>query len=54
MVLGFSAQWFIKWERGRARPRQAQIAKLSQLRKVGKRQVMAFLARSTQGKAATH
>ena len=41
------------WESGKARPRQEQIAKLSQLRKVGKRQVMAFLAQSTQGKTAT-
>ena len=54
-VLGVSAQSVYNWESGKARPRQKQIAKLSQLRMVGKRQVMAFLARqaSTQGKAAT-
>ena len=54
-VLGVSAQSVYNWESGKARPRQDQIAKLSQLRKVGKRQVMAFLAQqaSTQGKTAT-
>ena len=52
-VLGVSAQSVYNWESGKARPRQEQIAKLSQLRKVGKRQVMAFLAQSTQGKTAT-
>ena len=43
-VLGVSAQSVYNWESGKARPRQDQIAKLSQLRKVGKRQVTAFLA----------
>ena len=54
-VLGVSAQSVYNWESGKARPRQDQIARLSHLRKVGKRQVMAFLAHqaSTQGKAAT-
>jgi DNA-binding transcriptional regulator YiaG len=54
-VLGVSAQSVYNWERGKARPRQDQVVKLSQLRKVGKRQVMAFLAQqaSTQGKTAT-
>ena len=54
-VLGVSAQSVYNWESGKARPRQDQIAKLSQLRKVGKRQVMAFLAQQagTQGKTAT-
>jgi len=54
-VLGVSAQSVYNWESGKARPRRDQIAKLSQLRKVGKRQVMAFLAHqvSTQGKTAT-
>jgi DNA-binding transcriptional regulator YiaG len=54
-VLGVSAQSVYNWESGKARPRPDQIVKLSQLRKVGKRQVMAFLAQqaSTQGKTAT-
>ena len=54
-VLGVSARSVYNWERGKARIRQDQIAKLSQLRKVGKRQVMAFLPQQgrTQGKAAT-
>jgi DNA-binding transcriptional regulator YiaG len=54
-VLGVSAQSVYNWESGKARPRQDQLAKLSQLRKVGKRQVMAFLARQTgtRGKTAT-
>ena len=54
-VLGVSAQSVYNWERGKARPRQDQVAKLSQLRKVGKRQVMAFLAQQagTQGKTTT-
>ena len=54
-VLGVSAQSVYNWEGGKARPRQDQLAKLSQLRKVGKRQVMAFLAQqaTTQGKTAT-
>ena len=54
-VLGVSGQSVYNWESGKARPRQDQIAKLSQLRKVGKRQVTAFLAQqgSTQGKTAT-
>ena len=54
-VLGVSGQSVYNWESGKARPRQDQIAKLSRLRKVGKRQVMAFLAQqaSTQGKTAT-
>jgi DNA-binding transcriptional regulator YiaG len=43
-VLGVSAQSVYNWESGKARPRRDQIAKLSQLRKVGKRQVTAFLA----------
>ena len=53
-VLGVSAQSVYNWESGKARPRQEQIAKLSHLRKVGKRQVTAFLAQqaSTQGKTA--
>ena len=54
-VLGVSAQSVYNWESGKVRPRQDQIAKLSHLRKVGKRQVMAFLAQheSAQGKTAT-
>ena len=54
-VLGVSAQSVYNWESGKARPRQDQVAKLSQLRKVGKRQVMAFLAQQagTQGKTDT-
>jgi len=54
-VLGVSAQSVYNWESGKARPRQDQIAKLSHLRKLGKRQVIAFLAKqeSTQGKTAT-
>ena len=54
-VLGVSAQSVYNWESGKARPRQDQIAKLSHLRKLGKRQVIAFLAQqeSTQGKTAT-
>jgi len=54
-VLGVSGQSVYNWERGKARPRQDQVAKLSQLRRVGKRQVMAFLAQhaSTRGKTAT-
>jgi DNA-binding transcriptional regulator YiaG len=54
-VLGVSAQSIYNWETGKARPRQDQLAKLSQLRKVGKRQVIAFLAQQarTQGNAAT-
>ena len=43
-VLGVSAQSVYNWESGKARPRHGQMTKLSQLRKVGKRQVMAFLA----------
>jgi len=55
-VLGVSGQSIYNWESGKARPRQDQMTKLSQLRKVGKRQVMAFLAQqaSTQGKIPTH
>jgi len=54
-VLGVSAQSVYNWESGKARPRQDEIAKLSHLRKLGKRQVIAFLAQqeSTQGKTAT-
>ena len=54
-VLGVSAQSVYNWESGKARPREDQIAKLSHLRKLGKRQVIAFLAQqeSTQGKTAT-
>src|SRR6476661_5826741 len=54
-VLGVSAQSVYNWESGKARPRRDQIVKLSQLHKVGKRQVMALLEQqaSTQGKAAT-
>jgi len=42
-VLGVSGQSIYNWESGKARPRRDQLTKLSQLRKVGKRQVMAFL-----------
>ena len=52
-VLGVSGQSIYNWESGKARPRRDQLTKLSQLRKVGKRQVTAFLAQSTQGKTAT-
>ena len=54
-VLGVSGQSIYNWESGKARPRQDQMVKLSHLRKVGKRQAMAFLAQqaSTQGKTAT-
>ena len=50
-VLGVSGQSIYNWESGKARPRGDQLAKLSQLRKVGKRRVMAFLAQQagTQG-----
>lgn len=47
-VLGVSAQSVYNWESGKVRPRQDQIAKLSHLRKVGKRQVTAFLAQQAQ------
>ena len=54
-VLGVSAQSVYNWESGKARPRPDQIARVSHLRKLGKRQVIAFLAQqgSTQGKTAT-
>ena len=54
-VLGVSGQSVYNWESGKARPRQDQIAKLSQLRKAGTHQVVAFLPQQggTQGKAAT-
>ena len=50
-VLGVSGQSIYNWESGKARPRGDQLAKLSQLRKVAKRRVMAFLAQQagTQG-----
>ena len=50
-VLGVSGQSIYNWESGKARPRRDQLTKLSQLRKVGKRRVMAFLAQQagTQG-----
>jgi DNA-binding XRE family transcriptional regulator len=50
-VLGVSAQSVYYWERGKVRPRPDQIRKLVQLRKVTRRQVIAFLAQ--QGSAAT-
>jgi DNA-binding transcriptional regulator YiaG len=43
-LLGVSAQSVYNWESGKVRPRPDQITKLAQLRKVGKRQVTAFLA----------
>jgi DNA-binding transcriptional regulator YiaG len=54
-VLGVSAQSVYNWESGKARPRDDQMAKLSFLRKVGKRQVMAFLQRqaTTSSKTGT-
>ena len=52
---GLSARSVYNWESGKARLRHDQIAKLSQLRKAGKHQVVAFLPQQgrTQGKAAT-
>ena len=50
-LLGVSAQSIYNWESGKACPRQDQIAKLIQLRKVGKRQVMAFVAQQASSQA---
>jgi len=53
-VLGVSCQSIYNWESGKARPRRDQLAKLSQLRRVGKRQVMAFLAQQAGTQRARH
>lgn len=42
-LVGVSAQSIYKWERGEARPRQAQLAALVQARGLGKRQALAQL-----------
>lgn len=42
-LVGVSAQSIYKWERGEARPRQAQLAALLQVRGLGKRQALARL-----------
>lgn len=42
-LVGVSAQSIYKWERGEARPRQAQLAALVQARGMGKRQALARL-----------
>lgn len=42
-LVGVSAQSIYKWERGEARPRQAQLAALVQARGLGKRQALARL-----------
>lgn len=43
LLVGVSAQSIYKWERGEARPRQAQLAALVQARGLGKRQALAHL-----------
>jgi DNA-binding transcriptional regulator YiaG len=45
-LVGVSAQSIYKWERGEARPRQAQLAALVQARGLGKRQAVARLEAS--------
>ena len=50
-LVGVSAQSVYNWESGKVRPRPDQITKLAQLRKVGKRQVMAFLAQQASSQA---
>jgi len=40
-LMGVSAQSIYNWENDKARPRPGQIARLAQLRKLGKRQVQA-------------
>jgi DNA-binding transcriptional regulator YiaG len=50
-LLGVSAQSVYNWESGKVRPRSDQITKLAHLRKVGKRQVAAFLTQQASAPA---
>jgi DNA-binding transcriptional regulator YiaG len=43
-LLGVSALSIYKWESGKTRPRQAQLAKIAAVRPMGKREAFAKLA----------
>jgi len=44
LLLGVSGQSIYKWETGASRPRQAQMAAIAAVRKLGKREALAVLA----------
>lgn len=48
LLLGVSAQTIYNWEAGKSRPRQQQLAAISTLRGMGKRQIKARLAESPE------
>jgi DNA-binding transcriptional regulator YiaG len=50
-LVGVSAQSVYNWEGGQTRPRDEQIAKLSQLRTIGKREAGERLRQATKGQA---
>jgi DNA-binding transcriptional regulator YiaG len=45
-LLGVAAQTVYNWEAGKSRPRQQQLAAIAAVRKTGKRQLKALLAKS--------
>jgi len=44
-LLGVSAQSIYHWETGKTKPRQSQLAAIAAVRKMGKREAMAQLAK---------
>lgn len=42
-LLGVTGQTVYNWERGQARPRQEQLAKIASLRRMGKREARGLL-----------
>jgi DNA-binding transcriptional regulator YiaG len=44
LLLGVSAQTIYNWEAEKSRPRQAQVAAIAAVRKLGKRAIKAQLA----------
>ena len=47
-LLGVSAQSIYHWEAGKSKPRQQQLAAIAALRKTGKREAIAQLAKLTE------
>jgi len=48
-LVGVTDQTIYNWERGQARPRQEQLARIASLRRMGKREAHARLERLTRG-----
>ena len=47
-LLGVSAQTIYHWEAGKTRPRQSQLAAIAAVRKMGKREIQAQLAKEAE------